>query len=74
MEEANRLDCYNRYVRIGHGSLYPKQGNNQWAISVNGVTVKKKYWLADIMEPCILALDTLEQLGATVDTVGKQLH
>lgn len=26
------------------------------------------------MDPCIFGSDTLGQLGATVDTAGKQLH
>lgn len=33
-----------------------------------------RMWNVDIVELCILGLDTLGQLGVTVDTVSKQLH
>lgn len=46
-------------------------GKNQLTISVDVVTVEQEVWLENIMELCILDLDVLEQLGATVDTVGK---
>lgn len=36
-----------------------------------GLTVKREVWLADIVEPFILELDTIDQLGATVDTTTK---
>lgn len=32
---------------------------------------KSNVCLAGILEPCILDLDALEQLGGTVDTVSK---
>lgn len=45
------------------------QGKKQ--LTVNEVTGEKNVWLADILEPCILDLDGLQQLGGTVDKVSR---
>lgn len=45
------------------------QSKKQLNISVNLVTVEQEVWFADIIaDPCILGLDALEQLSATIDT------
>lgn len=37
------------------------------------VLIVQEVWLLDIVERCILGLDALNQLGATVNNVTKQL-
>lgn len=48
-------------------------GKKQLTIIVIRVPVVQNVWFADILELCILGLDALGQLSATVDTVSRQL-
>lgn len=49
------------------------RGEKQLTILVDGVTVVQNIWLANILEPCILDFNMLEQLASTMDTVSKHL-
>lgn len=40
-----------------------------------GVTeVTQEFWLADILDPCIIGLDLLDHWGAIVDVSGNVIH
>lgn len=61
-------------IRTVTGGLSEMLGKQRLLVKVGRTEVTQKFWLADILDPCIIGLDLLDRWGAIVDISRNVIH
>lgn len=61
-------------IRTVTGGLSEMLGKQHLRAKAGGTETEQEFWLADILDSCIVGLDLLDHWGAAVDVTRNVIH